>query len=113
MKDRERIIKEIEKNKKKTHNLIVVDRAADAEVVLLYSVTNEEWVSSIKTNRNSSGSGSTSTPIYMDSDTGVVCNSTALRRRYALVNEFQRRADLSMGEKSSHQFRPGVHEGVS
>jgi hypothetical protein len=71
MKDRERIIKEIEKNKRKTPNLIVVDRAADAEVVLLYSVTNEEWVSSIKTNRNSSGSGSTSTPIYLDSDTGV------------------------------------------
>jgi hypothetical protein len=71
MKDRERIIKEIEKNKRKTPNLIVVDRAADAEVVLLYSVTNEEWVSSIKTNRDSIGSGSTSTPIYMDSDTGL------------------------------------------
>jgi len=71
MKDRERIIKELEKSKTKAPNLLIVDRAADAEVELLYSVTNEEWVSSVRTHPNASSRGSTSTPVYMDTDTGV------------------------------------------
>jgi hypothetical protein len=71
MKDRERIIKELEKSKKKAPDLVIVDRPADAEVVLVYSVTNEEWVSSIRTNPNAGSSDSTSTPIYMDTDTGT------------------------------------------
>jgi hypothetical protein len=114
MKDRERIIKELEKSKKKAPNLMIVDRAVDAEVVLLYSVRNEEWVSSIRTNRNAGSSGSTSTPIYMDSDIGVgrVIKPLAdggLR----LLMKFQGRSNLSLGKKSSHQFRARLYESVS
>jgi hypothetical protein len=71
MKDRERIIKEIEKNKSKVPDLEIVDRRSDAQVVLVYSVTNEEWVAGVRTTPNVGSKGSTSTPVYMDSDTGV------------------------------------------
>jgi hypothetical protein len=61
LKDRDRIIKEIEKGKKKhkISTLEVVDRMEDAEVILIYSEAVEGEITGATTTRTASGSRTT------------------------------------------------------
>ena len=109
---RERIIKEIEHRKKKGSmlDLTIVDRAEDADVLVTFSERGESYFRGVTTTPNVGYPGSTSTPQYGYSRTGVgmvlkpLPNDKGMRLLMSVTAEKWRRGQDGPGTKFALAF---------